>query len=290
MSSRPPHPMFLRVAVVLCAAWLPCGCVAVRGALVAPVRRTVARQHVSEGERLLDRSRPREARAAFRRAVKADPHNATAHGRLGELFASDGKYERAAQEYRLALRANPNNLDFALGLGNSLRRSAETSMQRSQVYAAAIRAYRYARSLQADNVQAAVGLGISLHRAGAHRRAVETLEEVQRLRPGSTEVHNALAAAYDALGDEEAALRQCAMTLKLDSDNLLAHNRAAQINLRISRRGDAESSVALGRARHHLRRSLRIDPAQPRIRELLIQCGPDPRRVIAGTGFILSEP
>lgn len=261
-----------------------------RGVLVDPVRRTVARQQVSEGERLLDWSRPREAQAAFHRAVKADPHNAAAHGRLGEMFAMDGKHEQASKEYRLALRANPNNLDYALGLGDSLRHSAETSMQRPQVYAAAIRAYRYARSLQVGNVQAAVGLGISLHETGAHWRAVETLEEVQRLRPGSTEVHNALAAAYDALGDEETALRQCAITLDLDSDNLLAHNRAARINLRISRRGGEASSLALGKARHHLRRSLRIDPAQSRIRELLIQCGPDPKRVAAGTGLISSEP
>lgn len=290
LSSHPPNSTLRRAAVVLCSAWLPCGCVAVRGALVDPVRRTVARQQVSEGERLLAWSRPREAQAAFQRAEKADPHNATAHGRLGELFARDGEYERAAEEYRLALRANPNHLGYALGLGDSLRHSAETSMQRPQVYAAAIRVYRYARSLYPVNVQAAIGLGISLHQTGAHRQAAETLKEVQRLRPGSTEVHNALAAAYDALGDEETALRQCAMTLKLDSANLLAHNRAARINLRISRQGGEASSLALRRARHHLRRSLRIDPAQPRIRELLIQCGPDPRRVAASPGFISSEP
>lgn len=257
---------------------------AVRGVLVDPVRRSVARQQVSEGERLLDWSQPRAARAAFERAVRADPHNAAAHGRLGEMLVSEGRHERAAEEYRLALRSNPNNLDYALGLGDCLRRSAETSMQRSQVYAAAIRVYRYARSLQADNVQAAVGLGISLDRIGNHRQAVETLKEVARLRPDSTKVHNALAAAYDALGDEETALRQYEMTLKLDGDNLLAHNQAAEIDLRMGRRGGGASPLALRRARQHLRRSLRIEPKQPRIRELLIQCGPDPRSVAAGTG------
>ena len=162
-----------RAAVVLCAVWFPCGCVAVRGALVDPIRRTMARQYVNEGERLLNWSRPREARAAFRRAVEADPQNASAHGRLGELLARDCQYEQAAEEYRLALRSNPNNLDYALGLGDSLRQSAETSMHRSQDYAAAIRAYRHARSLQADNVRAAVGLGISLDQIGDHRLAVD---------------------------------------------------------------------------------------------------------------------
>ena len=290
MSNRQPNSMFRPAVVVLCAAWLPCGCVAVRGVLVDPVRRAVARQHVSDGERLQDWSQPQAAQAAFRRAVKADPHNAAAHGRLGEMFARDGKHERASQEYRLALRSNPNHLGYALGLGDSLRHSAETSMQRSQLYAAAIRVYRYARSLYPDSFQAAIGLGLTLHQTGAHRQAAETLMEVQRLRPASTDVHSALAAAYEALGDEQAAFRQYEMTLELDPDNLFAHNQAARINLRISRRGGEESSVALGKARRHLRRSLRIDSAQPRIRELLIQCGPDPRRIAASPEIISSEP
>jgi len=273
-----------RAVSVLCIALLPSGCVAVREKVVEPVLRAVAEQRVEQGERLVKRKAWDQARVAFERAAAADPKNAEAHARLARLLARGRDDRRACAEYRAALRADPDNLDDALALGDCLCRLAETSMDRQQLYAAAVRVFQYARSIKPADGSALMHLGACYRQMGDDRQAIAILREAERLNPGSTSVHNELAAAYETIGDDEQALAQYAAALAIDPDNLLAHNRAGEINLRISERGGAGAASARRRALAHFALSMRIDAAQPQVRQRLLQLGDDAMRVAQSPG------
>src|SRR5437762_6770496 len=60
------------------------------------------------------------AEAAYRRAIELNFGGALAHKRYGEYLMLKGRFERAAEEYRLALQLDPLSLQINLNLGTNL--------------------------------------------------------------------------------------------------------------------------------------------------------------------------
>jgi tetratricopeptide (TPR) repeat protein len=81
---------------------------------------------------------PSEAKRAYRRALKLDPHHSDAHVNIGRLFHEDGSIRKAAEHYRAALTLQRDNPTAAFNLGvalEDLRRPHEAAQTYRQVIA-----------------------------------------------------------------------------------------------------------------------------------------------------------
>jgi len=103
-----------------------------------------------EGDAHLRAGRNRQAEAAFRRAVRANPRDAQAWVGLGAAQIRQGNARGAAQAYQRAVRLSPNNSNYFTYLGRAHARSGNRS--------AARQAYRRALALNPRNRAARRGL------------------------------------------------------------------------------------------------------------------------------------
>ena len=194
------------------------GCYASRSAPANAIQRSIARQEVKHGERLLVEAENAEAEAVFRRALKFDPRNSSAHAYLAKILAKKGEDERACEHYREALKYTPDNVNYSLGLGDCLSNRAMTSFHRQRLFDAAVKSYRHARSQDPKNFSAALKLGICYRRMGAYDSAIKTLLEAERLNPVSARVHNELADIYKDIRNGDTALVHLRRSLQIDPD------------------------------------------------------------------------
>ena len=267
------------------------GCPRATRNITQPVNESLARQDVCTGQALLARSDQEGAIAAFERAVDRDPRNAAAQAELGRLLAAKGDFEGAADHYREALKTDPMNLQYALAPADLLQRQAETSTDRQGVLQAAVRAYAHAHWVDPASVDALAGLGRCLRLLGEFEAATEALCEAIAADPKSASARIELAAIHYLQGDYAEALVEYDRVLEVDPENCTAHNACGVINLRLSRdqgrsgtdvaggspasftgpagASNLPSTIARERAVAHFRKSLQIDPDQPRIRVLL---------------------
>jgi tetratricopeptide (TPR) repeat protein len=247
--------------------------------MMDPVHRAVARQDAAKGCDLAAKGDDAAASAAFQGAVSHDPHNAIAHANLGRIEAAAGHPDEAVRHYQIAVRSAPESSEYAFALADCLDRMSETSLDRQRTGDAAIRAYLHARGLDPNNLETTIRLGACYRRQGAFAEAIAVLREAETLDSTSARVHNELASTFEDLGDGNKALAEYTEALKIDPNNLAAHNGCGAINIMLSRRSEGEHPLARQRAIAHLRRSLEIDGEQPRIRALLTDLEPSPREM-----------
>jgi Tfp pilus assembly protein PilF len=234
-----------------------------------PLHRSMSAREVRRGQELLAAEDQQRAVASFQEALTHDPRNGVAHACLARIHAAAGRFSRAGEHYRAALKSAPQNVEYTLALAKCLRRQATASLNRPRLLRAATRAYRHALWLEPDNFDAALGLGICYHMMGRLDLAVDALSNARRIDPYATVAHNALADTYQARGDLDRALAECRLALKLDPHSLAAHNTAGQVNALRSRPSKPKSRLARQRALAHFRRSLQLDPHQPHVRTML---------------------
>jgi tetratricopeptide (TPR) repeat protein len=286
-------PATLLLSVVLLST---CGNACQRAAhkMIQPFRETAAEWDLRTAHDRLARSDMPGAEAALRQAVAHDPHNGTAHAELARLLHARGDLVGAADHGREAVKAEPANLQYALALGDVLKRRAELSTERQVLLQAAARTYAHARWLDPTNVEALIGMGRCLRLLGEHDAAAEILRTASGMAPRNAGTYLELAAVWHTIGNHADALTAYDRVLELDPENLTALNAAGILNLRLSQSGelkpdstrslpaqpgpsnlpqrastDSSAPIAYQRALALFGKSLKLDPAQPRIRALL---------------------
>jgi Tfp pilus assembly protein PilF len=248
---------------------LVAGCRAGSPSLFAPLHRSIARHDVQYGQSLLVEQDATGAGSAFESAVRHDPKNAAAHAELGRLRAAQGHLDQAARCYREAVRLEPDHFDYALALADVLHRQAETSANRDDLLRAAVRAYAHARWVNPRSLPAALGLADCFRKLGEDNAALETLTEAAHLAPDAALIRVEIAQLHHARGDLRAALEEYDRALELDPNIAAAHNGCAVIQLRLAAAPDGATPLARQRAAAHLRKSMQLDPDQPRVAALL---------------------
>ena len=179
-----------------------------------------------------------EALAAFRRAVRLDPHNpqyalgaasclamlgqaaeaedrlrkltqdhpgyALAWLNLGNVVRDQGRHREALELYSHAVELEPAlapaSVELHLMLGNALADQGRLT--------AALAVFRSAMNLAPDNPHVLWAYGFALRVTGATAQGMECLERVLELLPDSPEFRHASAGAYLALGDLRAGWRE----------------------------------------------------------------------------------
>lgn len=159
----------------------------------------------------------------------------------------------------------PDTPANAIARGKALEQQALDAVNREPLLRAAIRAYAHAQWLDPKNGQATLNIARCHGCLGELQRAADILIELGRTHPSPT-IHRRLAAVYLAGGRHQAALVEYRHLLKLNPEDLLAHNACGDIHLALSGQPGPHQILAREAALAHFRKSLQIDPDQPHVR------------------------
>ncbi|HVQ16489.1 MAG TPA: tetratricopeptide repeat protein, partial [Vicinamibacterales bacterium] len=112
--------------------------------------------------------------AASRLELEANPNNAAAHRRLGDLYAQDGRLGESLAEYAASLSIDPRDADAHASRAQALLRLSR--------FADAEAAARIAVALEPDHEAAQYALGTALMRTERTEEGLSVLKEFERLQ------------------------------------------------------------------------------------------------------------
>jgi len=197
---------------------------------------SAALQRLNDGLAHQRAGRLREAEAAYREVLEAEPGQPDALHLLGVLARRAGDPARAADLIGRAIEADGDRPEYHANLGNALR-----DLGRGDE---AVTAYRRALALSPDMASAHSNLSLALAAAGDAEAAVEHAERAAELAPEAAEVHYNRGNALRAAGrlDEAAAAYVDALQLAPDLVDAL-HDLSAVLR----NRGRLEEAVSTAR-------------------------------------------
>jgi tetratricopeptide (TPR) repeat protein len=140
-----------------------------------------------------------KAREAFGRALALDPGSGRAHAGMAGLYAEEGgDYDKAIEEYRLALAAEPDNPAYLYDLGWAYYRKGKTD--------GALEILTRALALRPDDAAGRTKIGWARLRRKEYRTAIEEFQQALRLERTYAFARFGLARALQAEGHLDAAM------------------------------------------------------------------------------------
>jgi predicted O-linked N-acetylglucosamine transferase (SPINDLY family) len=170
-----------------------------RRALAADPRQASAYHNL--GQALRGQNELAEAVPCFRKAIELAPTFAGARGALAEVLLGLGKAAESVPEFEQALVLVPADANLHAGLGDAWH--AQGQLER------AVRAYRRAVSLGPKLSRAWWGLGCACLTQGEFAAAASALEQLVQLLPASGEAWQNLGKALYKLGQIDPAIDAC---------------------------------------------------------------------------------
>jgi tetratricopeptide (TPR) repeat protein len=192
-----------------------------------------ARQELLQALRLAGNKNSQAAQTAQRllAALPAAERQASInkHINSGVDLQSRKLYDAAIQEYKLALQADPNNVDALVDLG--------TAFQAKDDYESALNAYNQVLRLDPKNDKAQQGIKTAtaakqdkdwsetsksasdLFKQGKYDEAIARYEQLLKINPKDAPVHFDLGATLQAKKDYDAAISEYRTAISLDPNN-----------------------------------------------------------------------
>ncbi len=169
-----------------------------------------------------------------------------AHNNLANFLVGRGRFEKAMEHYREALRVDPNYAPAHNNLGLALagRGHLETAMEH----------YRQALRIYPAYAEAHTNLADALLNRGEFAAAVEHYREALRINPADPKVHNNLALALTHQGEVRTAVEHFRRALALSSTGDQVRLIHFNLGSALSRDGRLEEAMS------HFRQALRIRP------------------------------
>jgi tetratricopeptide (TPR) repeat protein len=156
----------------------------------------------------LDEMNDREgATQQFRAAVKANPQEPNVHFGLGYLLWTQSQYEEAAQEFQAELVNVPNNMQAMVYLGDSYIKMSNPD--------AALPFIQKALQIDPHLELAHLDMGIMHADAGRKEEALREFKTAVQLNPNDVNVHWRLARLYQSMGKKQEAAAEFAKTKSL---------------------------------------------------------------------------
>ena len=172
--------------------------------------------------------------------------------RQANLTFQAGRFEEAAQLYRKALAADPEDPVALSNLGSTLARLGDRS--------GAIQQYQEVLRLHPENSTADYGLGVLYAQEGRDEPAVHHYQSVVKLDPRNRQALFNLANAFSRLRRHQEALSHYGRVIQLDPGN------------RMARIGQAMTLIQTGRCRRALaglEEALQVLPGNLQIKHIL---------------------
>jgi tetratricopeptide (TPR) repeat protein len=117
------------------------------------------------------------AEATYRQIIDLEPDHADGYIGLGSSLVLQARLDEALDSYTKALSITPDSAEALIGMGSINYRKGD--------YQTAVELYRSAVSLDSRNPNALWGFAISLNELGQGSQALEYLERILELVPGS---------------------------------------------------------------------------------------------------------
>ncbi|NUQ46632.1 MAG: tetratricopeptide repeat protein [Phycisphaerae bacterium] len=218
-----------------------------------------------------DRTRRLEAAIrAYLHACAIRPDNAAAYHNLGLCCYYLGRYDAAAEYLEKAVGLNPQNAHVHINLG--------AAYEAQQKYYQAIHAYKSALECDTQQPIVHVNLGTIYLQQGRLATAINSFEMALKMDPKLAVAHERLAYCRYREQKYDEALSGYDTAIELDPRHAAAYEGrgVVQMTLYLKNR-NLESYRERALEDWHL--SLEINPAQPRLRDLLARYQPAPSAI-----------
>ena len=247
------------------------------------------------GEIYNERGDPASAQRFFKRLVDLDPDSASSQFKLGYTYELLRQFNDASKSYLAGLKIDAGNPAGNVGLGRTylaLGKPAEArpylqtatqndptngdawfnlgrSLDALDALAAAENAYRRAlETLPTPTPTLIENLGLNLVRQGKGQEAVPLLQQTVDAAP-SARTHKQLGDAYVVAKDYDAATTQYDAALAADASYVPALNAKGTTLILQYQQGASIDDALREKALSIWRKSLEVEPDQPRVREAI---------------------
>lgn len=252
------------------------------------------RELMAQGNVQRDRGQTSRAYQLYKQAASLNPADAAAQRQLADAAYALGKYDEAAAAYGKALAVEPDNVDLLRGVTESLLaggqssaalpyaehwvrlqpddQSARLALARAQTllgqYDQAEQSYQKAAELGPQNPALLLGQGEVYLQQGQQDKAIAQFQKAIAMQPSAL-AYERLALAQMRSGRYEAAVQDYHKALDIDPNHINALNGLGVCLSRQYFLAARPDFSIRSQAVEMLQRSLRIDPQQPAIVELL---------------------
>ncbi|MAE71817.1 MAG: hypothetical protein CME06_15270 [Gemmatimonadetes bacterium] len=167
------------------------------------------------------------------------------HGKLGRTYFRSGQFDKAADAFRLALNAEPTNIEFQVGMARALNRGTGDEAAVRAALDELVAKFPDAAHLRIERAK-------TFRRAGEIETALEELQAAIELSDGDptaqVEYHLTMGRKLRMDRDEEKAVAEYKSALSLDPDNAQAtlglHLTETKLH---TRKGDHDAAVEAAR-------------------------------------------
>ncbi|MEX2671695.1 MAG: tetratricopeptide repeat protein [Phycisphaeraceae bacterium] len=255
----------------------------------------LTRAHMGMGRIYLERGNYTLAEPAYQRAAETEPNNDEARYHLGLVRQLRGGLEEAVRTYLRALAINPDHLEanrdiasayLQLGrAGDALphaRRAVQLNPESQPAWAnlgaayslvgrydEARDAYRQAIELGGRERHVLLGLAEAHIKLGNYRQAVNVLDVLLEEVPDFGTAHERMGLARYRLGAYDQALDHYQRAHELDERDTAALNGIGACLMTMYLQDDRQNLSLRRRAINAWQQSLRLQPNQPRISDLI---------------------
>jgi len=160
------------------------------------------------------------------------PNSVVLYNIAGACNASLMQFDAAINNYKKALKINPDYADAYNNMGNALKDKGDLE--------AAIESYNQALKIKPDYAQAYNNIGIALKDKGDLEAAIESYKQALKIKPDYAHAYNNMGNALSEKGDLEAAIESYKQALKIKPDYVQAYNN---IGIALKDKGDLEAAI-----------------------------------------------
>jgi Tfp pilus assembly protein PilF/branched-subunit amino acid transport protein len=182
-----------------------------------------AKQHFDYGLALQKEGQWERAEEQYKIALGFRPADAKAHMNLAVVLTAQAKYDAAAPHMEQALRLQPDAGEFHLSYANLLQRIGRGDEAKPH--------YEAAARLMPDSPEAHYNYALFLASTGKENDALSELQGAVQLKPDYVDAQVRLADALFAKGDLEAAKTHYTAALGADPKLAVAHNSLGRLYL-----------------------------------------------------------
>jgi len=146
--------------------------------------------------------------------AKTSPSDPKTHNNLGDYYGRQGNLAKSAEEFKIAIKLNPNYADAYHNLGNTYQQLGKIQE--------AVSSYQSAIKYNPQLWQSYQNLAAIYFNQKKYRQAEQLISEAIKINPAETNLRANLAVVYLNLGEKKLAREQFEKVLQLDPANQTA--------------------------------------------------------------------
>jgi Tfp pilus assembly protein PilF len=168
----------------------------------------------------------------YKQALKINPDYAEVYINMGNALKDKGDLEAAIENYKKALKINPDYAAAYINMGTILQNKGDLE--------AAIENYKKALKINPDYVAAYINMGTAMQNKGDLEAAIENYKKALKINPDYAEVYNNMGIVLKDKGDPEAAIENYKKALKINPDYAEVYNNMGIV---LNDKGDPEAAI-----------------------------------------------